>query len=131
VTFVAVVAVLVVAATAPGTLIWVLGPKYQGLRNVLTLALAGGLTYVLSATIFLLNNAKAWIEQAWIAIPLTIALQLIGILILDLSTVRGALIFGWLSVAPPLFVNSVIAVMKFRRLLNLPNTHPRPGETND
>jgi len=100
---------------APGSLIWLLGPSYAGLGHLLPIALAGAVTYVLSATILSLNTAKAWIEHAWLAVPITIVLQIVGVLTLDVSSLRGALLFGWLSVAPPLFVNTGIAVLRFRR----------------
>jgi len=109
--------VLVWSIVAPDTLIWVLGPKYESLRGVLWLALAGALTYAVTATMFSLNMAKAWIDQAWVAVPITIFLQICAALTIDLSKVTGALVFGWISVAPALFVNVLIAIVKFRGLL--------------
>jgi len=117
-------AVLLLGIFAPGLLIWVLGPKYSALETHLGLALAGTLTYVVSATVLSLNTAKAWIERAWIAVPLTIGAQISACLLLDLSSLQGALIFGWISVSPPLLVNGLIAFMNFRLLLRAPTSAP-------
>jgi hypothetical protein len=117
-------AVLLLGIFSPGLLIWVLGPKYSTLETHLGLALAGALTYVVSATVLSLNMAKAWIERAWIAVPLTIGAQISACLLLDLSSLQGALIFGWISVSPPLLVNGLIAFTKFRLLLRAPTSAP-------
>jgi hypothetical protein len=112
---VACVALLVVAFEAPRALLWILGPKYAGLAPVLPIAIGAACTYAISVTIFSLNSAKAWFEHNWVAVPLTIGLQLVCLRFLDVTRLRDALLFGWATVTPPLLVNSIIAWSRFRQ----------------
>jgi hypothetical protein len=108
---------LTLAIAAPGVVLWIIGPKYSTLAPVLPIAIGAGVTYALSVTVFSLNAARAWLERAWVAVPLTISLQVISLLFLNLSILRDALIFGWLTVIPPLVVNSVISWNGLRAFL--------------
>jgi len=103
------------AVVAPEALLWVIGPKYANLSPVLPLAIAAAVTYTLSITIFGLNSAKAWFEYNWVAVPLTLLTQAVSLKILDIATIRGALIFGWITVIPPLLVNAAISWNGLRR----------------
>ncbi len=113
--FGAAIGMVALSTAFPGILLWLLGPKYTNLRAELPLAIGSSATYFLATTIFVLNSSKAWIERAWVAIPLIIGVQLLGALILDLSTVRGAIIFGWLSAVPSLAVNGIIGAARLAR----------------
>ncbi len=100
------------ATLAPAAFLWVLGPSYAGLKAELPLVILSSSIYLVSTTVFVLNNSKAWIEAAWIAVPLILAVQAVSLVFLEVGTVRGAILFGLLSSIPPLLVNSTIAVVK-------------------
>jgi len=102
----------------PQPFLWLIGPKYAGLGPWLPLAMAGTLSYALAITIYSLNAARAWIEEAWLGIPLTLAFQAVSLLWLDVSQLRGALLFGLCTSIPPLIVQIAIGVRRFRRELS-------------
>ena len=121
-----VAAALVASAfLAPAAFLWVLGPAYAGLRAELPLAILSGALYLISTTIFLLNNSKAWIEQAWIAVPLVIGVQLTALFFLKVNTVHGAILFGLLASLPPLVVNSTIGALKMTAWARVEKTEVR------
>jgi hypothetical protein len=103
------------AIALPKCFLWFLGQKYSGLGPELPLAIGSAVTTLVSTTLFSLNASKAWIERSWIAVPLIIACQIVAILTIDISTVRGALILGLVSALPPIVVNVTIGLNSMRR----------------
>jgi O-antigen/teichoic acid export membrane protein len=114
----AVTASLALAAVAiwlPGPLLWVIGPKYSGLSGTLPLAVASACTFTVSITIFSLNSSRAWFDHNWVVVPLTLVAQLVSLKLLDVSRLTEALIFGWITITPPLIVNAAISWIRLRR----------------
>ena len=99
----------------PGVFLALIGSKYAGLGSLLPLAMGGTLIYALSVTIYSLNAARGWIEEAWISIPLTLILQAMALFCLDVSRLRDALLFGFCSSIPPFLVQALVGVRRFRR----------------
>jgi O-antigen/teichoic acid export membrane protein len=96
----------------PGPILALLGQNYSTLNRELPLAIAASATYLFSATIFTMNSSKAWIEGAWVAVPMVIGLQIASAFWFDLATVRGVILFGWVSSLPPILVNTAIAITR-------------------
>gem|GEM_PF-782061 len=107
--------VFVLSVIYPQVFLWLIGPKYSGLESLLPLAMGGTLLYALAVTVYSLNAARGWIEEAWVGVPLTLVLQAASLLVLDVSRIRDALLFGFSSSLPPLVVHSWIAVRRMRR----------------
>ncbi len=106
--------VAVASLAAPEGFLALLGSQYMSLKEDLPLAICSALTFVVTATLVGMNTAKAWIERAWLAIPPTLLNQAVSLLWLDVSTTRGAILFGWISMLPGIVVNGGIAVVKLR-----------------
>jgi len=108
--------VVAVAALLPGPILWVLGHKYAALRHELLLMMI--LTGINSTTeaMWLLNSAKAWIEYSWLHIPGTLITQAILLAILEVSTLRGALLFGIFSLIPSVLLNLWLAARGLRAI---------------
>jgi O-antigen/teichoic acid export membrane protein len=104
-----------VAIWLPAPLLWVIGPKYGGLANTLPIAVATACTFTISVTMFSLNSAKGWFDHNWVAVPLTIVVQAVSLKLLDVSRLSDALLFGWVTVTPPMLVNAVISSIRLRR----------------
>ncbi len=96
---------LVLVSIFSGQLLWILGKQYAHLGNELTLVMVSSLITSLTTMIWGLNYAKAWVIQSWMIIPSTIAMQILLVFCLDLSTVKGTIIFGLFSAVPPLVMN--------------------------
>jgi O-antigen/teichoic acid export membrane protein len=103
-----------IAALFPGELLWILGNKYSHLKDELLLMMLGTVLSSIVNTMASLNLAKAWIEYVWVEIPLRIIIQIILILTLDISTVKGVLIFGILSQLSPFLVSMFLAYRGLR-----------------
>lgn len=99
---------VVFAALFPTEIVWILGKQYIHLKAEVLLMM---ISTVFSATIGIMstmNYAKAWVNYGWAEIPLRIILQTSLLLILDISTVRGVLLFGLLSNISPFLVNMIL-----------------------
>lgn len=111
------IGIVLCAVVKPKIILWFLGSKYNNLSGVLPLAVGSYATYWLSTTIFSLNASRAWVERVWPAVPLVIASQLVALFVLDVGTVKGAILFGWIGLLPPLLVNTTIAVSRISKWL--------------
>ncbi|MFB8791489.1 MAG: hypothetical protein U7123_22280 [Potamolinea sp.] len=103
-----------IAALFPGQLLWILGNKYSNLKDELLLMMIGTVLGYIVGAISSLNLAKAWVQYAWIEIPLRIIIQVILLLTLNISTVKGVLLFGLFSQFSPLLVNLFLTYRGFK-----------------
>jgi O-antigen/teichoic acid export membrane protein len=101
-----------VFVTAPWIL-RVLGANYAGLELELVLASGLAALQLLAGVAYSLNYARSWMKGVWIQIPVVLATQLVTVLLVDVSTVRGALALGAAASLFPL-LNQIAT--SFRRL---------------
>jgi len=106
--------VLGFAALFPEQFLFVLGNRYTHLRHELLLMISVAVITALSGTLWLLNASKAWINGAWLYVPLTLVTQIALIPFTDFSTVAGVLIFNLISAVPSLFLNLALSYRGFR-----------------
>jgi hypothetical protein len=91
-------------------LLWLLGPKYYGLGNLLWMVmLSNGLGSFLGLTCGL-NGSKGWIPPAWISIPMEVLTQIILLSTLDLSKTQNVILFSILSVIPPTIFTIIVTL---------------------
>ena len=115
---VAAFSVLLIAASAlfPRAFLFLLGGKYMHLEHELVLMVAGAVAGALTGTFWALNASKAWIAGSWLYVPLTLATQAAMIPFVDLSSVRGVLVFNLISAVPNLLINLVLSFRGLTRL---------------
>lgn len=89
----------------PDKFLWILGEKYSYLQAELPLVMWTVMISAVSAVAWGLNNSKGWIKKSWLIIPCTITVQALSLVVIDVSKVRGVIIFGLISVLPTLLVN--------------------------
>ena len=87
----------------PHQVLWILGAKYAGLASELPIVIGTSVVWGLTGVLYALASARGWIWKAWMSPLVTIALQTVLLRWLDLSQVRGVLMFGLLSSSPVLF----------------------------
>ena len=102
------------AAFFPEQFLFVLGNRYTHLHRELLLMIGVAVITALSGTLWMLNASKAWIDGAWLYVPLTLATQIALIPFTDFSTVAGVLIFNLISGVPSLFLNLALSYRGFR-----------------
>ena len=108
--------ILLAAALFPREFLLILGPKYSHLHQELVLMVGGAVLSILTGTLWGLNASKAWIAGSWLYIPLTLAAQAALIPLVDLSSVRGVLLFNLISAVPNLLLNAALSYRGFRML---------------
>ena len=103
----AAVALALLAFTAlwPDALLWVLGPKYLHLDHELFLMMLSAVMFSILGCMWQLNVARGWIVSPWLMIPIGVAVEIILILVLDISKVRGVLLLNIYSMVPGFFLN--------------------------
>jgi len=75
------------------------------LGKELFLMVLSAVLFSVLACMWQLNVARGWIVSPWLMIPIGIAAQAIGIMVLDVSTVRGVLLLNIYSMVPGFFLN--------------------------
>jgi O-antigen/teichoic acid export membrane protein len=96
------------AALFPDQILWVLGSKYAHLKHELLLMMIMSAFNNIIAAMWSLNSTKAWIKYSWLNIPSVILTQIVLLTVLDVSTVRGVILFGIFSLVPNFLLNSML-----------------------
>ena len=93
-----------VVAVLSNRLVNILGVSYQGLGPELTLAAIGALIGLLSKATQGMGNARGWVVSPVILIGMSVIAQICLVLFLDVSTLRGILVFAIGAALAPLVV---------------------------
>jgi O-antigen/teichoic acid export membrane protein len=104
----------------PAQFLFVLGGKYTHLHAELVLVIASAVLSSITATLWALNAARAWVAGSWLYIPLTLVTQIALIPFIDFTTVAGVLTFNLVSVVPNLLLNVVLSFRGFHALTSAP-----------
>jgi O-antigen/teichoic acid export membrane protein len=105
----------------PAPLLWLLGPQYAKLRDLIALSVLTSAIWSLSGLVYALNVNRGWITPAMLIIPAEIIAQIILCLSFDLSTVRGVYMISALTPVVPGLINLAVGL---RRL----NSKPLPDD---
>jgi len=106
-----VVSVAVVAAF-PRQILSVLGRQYSGLYTEAVLMTVCSVVTMTAGLLLAINYARAWIVPPALLIPSTIAAQVATLAFLNLSTVKGVLLFTMYSWVPSIFLSLWLATKK-------------------
>ncbi len=104
------------SAAFPRPLLWVLGSKYANLEHEVWLMMLSAASGGMFISLVSLTYSKGWIVPATISIPLEIVVQLVLILIFDISTVRGVLWIGVFTPLPLTLMNVIIAHLEIKKV---------------
>ncbi|MBN3870640.1 lipopolysaccharide biosynthesis protein [Nostoc sp. JL33] len=86
-------------------ILWILGSKYTSLHKELVLIVINSLFSSIVGIMWSINASKAWINYSWINIPFTLSVQIVLLLVLDLSSVLNVITFNLISQFPAFIVN--------------------------
>ncbi len=119
------------AHSFPGAFLWILGPKYAGLRSEVVLVIISGALGLLGGVMVSFNGARRFVYY-WDNMArniLTPIVQIIFIWKMDLSSVRNVLLFGIVSGLPSLLIHTIVSVYGFahgpRRIAGLDDSLER------
>jgi len=105
----------------PRQILSVLGSQYANLQSEGILMAASAIVIAIGGLLWAVNASRAWIVPPHILIPCTLVLQVILVMVLDLSTVRGVLLFSIYSGLPSIVLSIWCAV---RRMWEIPVVNP-------
>jgi O-antigen/teichoic acid export membrane protein len=103
----------------PSVLLWLLGPKYQGLHHELLLSLIAASLAFITGTLYTLNNARSWVYY-WSGVSNIVGLVLIQAVlatIMDLGSTRRVLLFSAITACYPILIFSVTAWVGYRKTI--------------
>ncbi len=118
------------SAAFPRVILWILGPNYLHLESELVWMVAAGGLAVVASAVYLLNTARGWVRGVWVAVPAAIAAQVLVGWLVDLGTIRGAILLQMGSTIAALLVSILIGVRGLRQASDSPVSDPR-GSTRD
>jgi hypothetical protein len=98
----------------PREAVWILGKHYAHLGPDAPYAVGSAVLSSLLALMWHMNAYRGWVSSSWIYVPATIVVQVLIIPLLELSSVRGVIIFGALSALPALAISSWLAARGLR-----------------
>lgn len=96
----------------PEEVLWILGDHYKGLNYELLLSIIGSCLNLIVGINFALNASRGWLLNPVITICLGIAGITGGVLLLDISTLRGVLLFNIFTGVVGLFVHPLFGFLK-------------------
>ena len=114
--------VLIMAATmgaiwvASTPILWVLGDKYSGLETELLLTIGGSCINFIAGTTFSIYSSRGWVILPFIAIPLNILSVIAGVLIFDVSSLQGVLLFNMFIAMSNLLTNVSYCILKTKQI---------------
>jgi O-antigen/teichoic acid export membrane protein len=109
-------ALVALAVLFPNQLLWIIGSKYSHLQSELILVIvSSGLFFVVN-TMWSLNATKAWLDLVWLQIPGVLMAQIITLIFIDVSTLKGAIIFGMAPLIPGFILNSFMTYKGFKNI---------------
>jgi O-antigen/teichoic acid export membrane protein len=92
--------------------LWILGSGYQDLRIELLLNIVGSCLTLIAGISFTLYTSRGWVIKPAISIPINISIILIGILMLDISTLKGILLINILIAFAQVIMNGAFISFK-------------------
>jgi len=109
--------VVALARVFPGLFLWVLGPKYAGLRTEVVLVILSGAISLVAGVVASINGSRRFIYYSFVLADtiLTLILQAVYIWKVDLSTVKAVLWFNIFTMFPTLAIAVLTALFGFAR----------------
>ena len=112
-------AIIGVTYLFPSQILWILGKDYSDLNHALILSIIGGCMNLAAGALFSLTTSRGWIVNPVILITYNILTVILGLLILDVSTIEGILglnIFIGAGQVLMLVVFFFIKLLKMRKI---------------
>jgi O-antigen/teichoic acid export membrane protein len=97
-----------------GQIVSILGSQYTSLKSNLAWMAVSLLFDRLIRVMWALNSSKSWVRKSWLYIPSTLVVQVMLLFWLDLSTVRGVILFGIYSLIPWFLINCYLSYRGIR-----------------
>ncbi|MEJ7560471.1 MAG: polysaccharide biosynthesis protein [Pedobacter sp.] len=102
----------------PSQILWVLGKEYSGLYDALILSIIGGCIGLGCGAIYSLTSSRGWVVNPVILIVYNVLVIIIGLLILDVSTIEGILLLNIFIGCSQIVMLIILFVYKLFKMKN-------------
>lgn len=115
-----VINLIIIAAVSifSNQILWVLGDKYQDLNIELVMNFSASGIGLISGAAFTMSTQRGWAINPALLILVNVSAIILGLLIIDISTLQGVLLFNIFTVTIQLFLNTayfIYAYFKIRK----------------
>ncbi|MBD8389757.1 polysaccharide biosynthesis protein [Dysgonomonas sp. BGC7] len=86
-------------------ILWLLGNNYKNLNLALLLKVTGSCIGLFSRAVYAMSTSKGWVINPMISIPINLLAIIVGILLFNLSTLEGVLVYSIYLLIIEVFVN--------------------------
>ena len=93
-------------------LLWLLGSDYSDLRYELVLCMTGSCLNLFVGMSYILNSTRGWFLHPLVGILAGISSIIVGVLIIDVSTLRGVLLLNIFTGSVALLVHPLFGLLK-------------------
>jgi O-antigen/teichoic acid export membrane protein len=100
----------------PSQVLWILGKEYGNLQTELVLSIAGSCLGLVAGSSFGLSSSRGWAINPLLSIPLTIGAIIVGIIIIDISTLIGILKFNLFVYVVEIIMYYVYCIIKINKV---------------
>ena len=83
-----------VAMFFPKELVWLLGPQYHRVESLVIWVMLAALGNTFVGLLWSLNSTRGWVRRSWVTVPAIVTCQSVAAVMSDISTVKGAVLFG-------------------------------------
>lgn len=105
----------------PAEVLWILGKDYSDLKQELVLSIIGSCLSLIAGLSFHLSSSKGWVINPLLSIFINITSIIIGLTVIDISTLNGVLTFNILIAGSQLVMHVLYGLIKIMRLLKIPH----------
>ena len=92
--------------------LWILGPNYSNLKTEFVLCIAGSYLGLMAGSLFTLNASRGWTIHPVISIGVNLLAIIIGITLINISTLRGLFIFNIIVMCTEVFIFFIFGLLK-------------------
>ena len=103
------------SAAFPRLILSILGSTYLHLRSELVWMVSASAMSVVGSALYLLNTSRGWVRGIWVGVPAAILAQILTGWLVDLGTVRGAIVLQMSSILASIAVSLAIAFRDMRQ----------------
>lgn len=96
--------------------LWILGNDYSTLNNQLILNITGGCVGLITGFTFMLCSSRGWLLNPFLYITLSIISIIVGVVIFDVSTLEGVLLFNIFTSLIQACIYLIYAFLKIRKI---------------
>ena len=109
-------AIISVVYLFPSEVLWILGKDYSNLKQELVLNVVGSCLSLIAGIAFTLFTSRGWAINPIISIPISILSIVVGIMFMDVSSLKGVLLLNIFVAGVQVLMNGLYCFIKIVRI---------------